>query len=181
MMSPSSRSGARLFAVGCFAIFCAVSTAVDLPLAAQEASRPHDADLQIIGKVGRPLTLSDADLAALPQRSLTVTDEHGTRVTYEGVPVAELLHRAGARLGKQLRGPQLALYVLVSAVDGYRAVFALPEFDPAFTDRVIVLADRRGGHKMISPEGPFRVVVPDEKRHARWVREVTSIEVKQAQ
>jgi hypothetical protein len=102
-------------------------------------------------------------------------------VTYEGVSVADLLQRAGAPLGKQLRGPQLALYVLVSAADGYRAVFALPEFDPAFTDRVIVLADRRDGHEMTSPDGPFRVIVPDEQRHARWVREVTSLEVKQAQ
>jgi hypothetical protein len=181
MISPTRRPRARLFAAGLFAVFCAVSTAFNLPSAAQEASPSHDAVLQIIGKVGRPLTLHDADLAALPRRRLTVTDEHGNRVTYEGVSVADLLHRAGAPLGKQLRGPQLALYVLVSAADGYRAVFALPEFDPAFTDRVIVLADRRDGHQMAAPDGPFRVIVPDEKRHARWVREVTSLEVKQAQ
>ena len=29
--------------------------------------------------------------------------------------------------------------------DGYRAVFALPELDPAFTDAIVLLADRRDG------------------------------------
>lgn len=102
-------------------------------------------------------------------------------MTYEGVPVTEILRRAGAPLGEQLKGPQMTLYVLVNAIDGYRAVFALPEFDPGFTDQVILLADRRDGHPMTAPDGPFRIVVPQEKRHARWVREVTSLEVRQAQ
>ena len=72
-------------------------------------------------------------------------------------------------------------YVIVEASDGYHAVFALPEFDPDFTDRVIILADRRDGRALPSPEGPFRVIVEGEKRHARWVREVTNLDVEQAQ
>src|SRR5271169_4904545 len=72
--------------------------------------------------------------------------------------------RAGVPLGKQLRGPQMKLYVVADAADGYRAVFALPEFDPDFTDRVIILADRRDGHVMAPPQGPFRLVVAGEKR-----------------
>ena len=59
----------------------------------------------------------------------------------------------------------------------HRAVFALAEFDPDFTDRVILLADRRDGHPLSSKEGPFRIVVPGEKRHARWVREVIALDV----
>jgi len=31
----------------------------------------------------------------------------------------------------------MKLYVVVEAADGYRAVFALAEFDPDFTDRVM--------------------------------------------
>jgi hypothetical protein len=51
----------------------------------------------------------------------------------------------GTQTGKDLRGKQMALYVLASASDGYRAVFALAELDPAFTDRHILLVDRRDG------------------------------------
>jgi hypothetical protein len=88
-----------------------------------------------------------------------------------------LLCRADVPLGKQLRGPRLKLYVVVEAADGYRAVFALAEFDPDFTDRVILLADRRDDYPLSSKRGPFRIVVPGEKRHARWVREATALDV----
>ena len=74
----------------------------------------------------------------------------------------------------------MRLFVIVEASDGYQAVFALPEFDPPFTDRVIILADRKNGKVMQSPEGPLRLIVDGEKRHARWVREVTALDVEQA-
>ena len=68
----------------------------------------------------------------------------------------------------------MALYLLVEAADGYRVIFALPELDPAFTERVVLLADHRDGQPLSTAEGPLRLVVPDEKRHARWVRQVGS-------
>jgi DNA-directed RNA polymerase omega subunit len=71
----------------------------------------------------------------------------------------------------------MRLYALVKARDGYAAVFALPEFDAGFTDRVILLADRCQGQALDAVEGPLRLVVPGEKRRARWVRQVTDIEV----
>ena len=64
--------------------------------------------------------------------------------------------------------------------DGYRAVFALPELDPAYTDRVVFLADRKDGAKIGASEGPLRIVVPGEKRQARWVRQVISLIIKRA-
>lgn len=50
---------------------------------------------------------------------------------------------------------RLSACLLVEAADGYRAVLALPESDPAFTDRVILLADRADGHPLDNKEGPF--------------------------
>jgi hypothetical protein len=58
-------------------------------------------------------------------------------------------------------------------------VFALPELDPGFTDRVILLADKGDGHPLDGKEGPFRIIVPGEKRMARWVRQVTILRVLQ--
>ncbi len=79
-----------------------------------------------------------------------------------------------------MRGKNLALYLVVEAADNYRAVFALPELDPAFTERIVLLADRRDDKPLSAAEGALRVVVPDEKRQARWVRQVTSLVIRRA-
>ena len=69
----------------------------------------------------------------------------------------------------------LATSVLVEAADGYGAVFALADFDAGFTDRIAILADTRDGAALAATEGPFRLIVPGEKRPAHWVRQVTTI------
>ena len=71
-------------------------------------------------------------------------------------------------------------YVVVDAADGYRVVFSLSELDTAYTDRVVLIADTRDGVALPAREGPFRLVVPGEKRAARWVRQVTAIDVEDA-
>src|SRR5713226_4105039 len=86
-------------------------------------------------------------------------------------------HRTVHKMKMPKRGSRvdLALFLVVGAADGYHAVFALPELDHAFTDRIIILADRRDGKPLAEKEGPLRIVVPDEKREARWVRQVVSL------
>jgi hypothetical protein len=177
----SNRAHAAVVRCGSFVLILAALAFCFSSSASAQTPLPTDASLRITGKVDRPVVIHEDDLKALPRKRLTVTDDTGARVTYEGVPVAELLQRAGVPLGKQLKGAMLRLYVIVEASDGYQVVFALPEFDPDFTDRVIILADRRNGQPMASPIGPFRFIVEGEKRHARWVREVTTLDVEQAQ
>lgn len=133
--------------------------------------------LRVIGDVPTHLDLSTADIAAFQRQTIHVTDEKGTPAEYAGVPVAEILQKAGAPLGKDLKGPNLALGVVARAADGYTVLFSLTEFDPNFSDRVILLADRRDGKPLDSREGPLRFVVPGDKRHARWIRGVTTLEV----
>jgi hypothetical protein len=76
-----------------------------------------------------------------------------------------------------MRGKRLASYLLVEAADGYRVVIALPELDPAFTGKQIVLAFLKDGRPLDDKEGPYRIVIPDEKRMARWVRQVTRLKI----
>ncbi len=137
--------------------------------------------LRISGEVERPLTLKAEDLAKLPRRSVRAKDHSGKDSEFEGSPLVAVLTLAGVKFGEDLRGKNLELYLVVEAADGYRAVFALPELDPAYTDKVILLADKRDGKAMDAREGPLRIVVPDEKRQARWVRQVTGLVVKRAQ
>lgn len=134
--------------------------------------------LNVSGEVERPLKLTAADLAKLPHRSIRAKGHDGKEAEFEGVPVIEVLKLAGVKFGEDLRGKNLALYLVVEASDGYRAVYALPELDPAFTDKLILLAEKRDGKPLDEKEGPLRIVVPDEKRQGRWVRQVTGLVIK---
>ena len=57
-------------------------------------------------------------------------------------------------------------------------MFALVELSPELTDRVILLADTKDGEPLPPREGPFRIVVPGDKRPARWVRQVRAVTVR---
>lgn len=127
---------------------------------------------------GAPITLTREQWSALPRLTVTAAEHGGESATFEGVPVAEVLRLAAAPLGKDMRGDSLRYYVIAHASDGYAVVFALTEFDPAFTDRVILIADRRNGEALGTNDGPLRFVVPGDKRQARWIRHLFSLAVR---
>lgn len=134
------------------------------------------ATISIGGEVATPLRFDAAALQKMPHRAFDAS-EHGKTAHWDGVALAELLRAAGVPLGKQLRGRNLALYVRITATDGYRVVYSLAELDPAMHDGDVILADRRDGHALDGKEGPFRLVARDDKRPARWVRQVSAIDV----
>ena len=147
---------------------------------ADTASQPN-AVLTVGGEVATPLKLTAADLAKLPRHTLHAKAHDGKDATFEGIELGDVLKLAGVKFGEQLRGKDLALFLIVGASDGYHAVFALPELDHAFTDRLIILADRRDGKPLAEKEGPLRIVVPDEKREGRWVRQVVTLTIRRAE
>ena len=65
----------------------------------------------------------------------------------------------------------------MEAADGYRVVIALPEIDPAFTNTQILFACLRDGKPLDEKQGPHRIVIPDEKRMTRSVRQVTTLKI----
>ncbi len=131
------------------------------------------------GNVAKPLTLDRAALAAMQRHSVRAS-AHGVESEYAGVALFDVLHAAGTPLGEALRGPNLALYVRITAADGYRVVYALAELDPKFRDDGVLLVDTRDGKPLDAVEGPFRLVAPAEQRPGRWVRQVTRIDVLEA-
>ncbi len=143
----------------------------------RKAAEPSEILLTVSGEVPTALKLTAEGFAKLPRQSVSIQDANGAEVEYEGVLLSNVLESAGMKLGENLRGPALSQYVMVEASDGYRALFSLPEIDPASTDRVILLADRRAGKPLDKKEGPLRIVIPAEKRHARWVRQVVGVKV----
>ena len=137
-------------------------------------------EISVQNEANAPVKITAAEITAMPHQKMTV-DDHGKTVVMEGVPFRQVLEKAGVTFDNSMHGKSLTRCLLVEAADGYRVVLALPELDPAFTDRVILLADRADGQPLDSKTGPFRIVVPGEKRMARWVRQVTVLKVVQVQ
>jgi hypothetical protein len=127
---------------------------------------------------GATTSFTAADLAPLPHQDVKAFDFHEKQNhVYSGVPVRDLLARAGIPFGEKLRGRFLQYAVIAHTRDNYDIVFALAEFDDAFNDRTILLVDRQDGQPLPELLGPVRLFVPGDKRPARWARMVTSLEV----
>jgi DMSO/TMAO reductase YedYZ molybdopterin-dependent catalytic subunit len=137
--------------------------------------------VKVAGEVVTPLALKRADLESFSQVQVTRKDKDGKDHTYSGVILSAILQKAGVTLGRELRGKNLTKYVLIGASDGYQVVFALAELDNDFTDRTVILADMVDGKPLTPADGPFRIIVQDEKRPARCIKQVTSIKVQSAQ
>jgi DMSO/TMAO reductase YedYZ molybdopterin-dependent catalytic subunit len=128
-------------------------------LSAQEAPPV----VKVTGAVKQVLSLSAEDLAKMP-RATARTTNNGIETVYEGVPLHEILKKAGVPLGSELRG---------------KVVFSLGELDPSFIDNEILLADTANGKPLFGAQGRFRLVVPKDKPGARSVRMLTGLEVVQ--
>jgi DMSO/TMAO reductase YedYZ molybdopterin-dependent catalytic subunit len=121
--------------------------------------------------------LSIIEFQALPRTTLKAREKDGHEATFEGVALSELIKRAQPRLTEKCCSNAANTCVIVLAADNYRVVFSLAEIDPAFTDRKVLVADRQDGKPLSEAQGPLRLVVPDEKVFARWVRQVRIMEV----
>ena len=60
-------------------------------------------------------------------------------------------------------------------------MFALAEADPEFHPGEALVADSMDGKPLDEKTGPFRLIVTEDKRPARSVRSLLSIEVKTAE
>lgn len=162
-----------LLVAAAFSLCSVAAFAKDPPTAATAPA------VTVGGEVSKPLHLDATALAKMPRQSVEASS-HGTSGRWEGVALIDILRAAGAPTGDKLRGRNLSLYVRVDATDGYHAVYALAELDPAFRDSQVILADRRDGKPLDAKEGPFRIIAAGEKRPARWVRQVAGIKLLRA-
>jgi DMSO/TMAO reductase YedYZ molybdopterin-dependent catalytic subunit len=177
-MHPRARNFVLLVAALTFASTASLQMRGQAP-ASRVAVTP--AQLQVAGDVTTPLTLTVADLKKMPRKTITVMNPHDKKTeTYEGVLLEDLLHRAGALQGEQLRGLALSMYVVAEATDGYRVVFSLAELDSSISESDVLVADAMDDAPLPAPLGPFRLVAPHDKRPARWVRMLKSITVVRA-
>jgi hypothetical protein len=156
-------------------------------LAAQQAAPPSSGagsgDLLLQARAYHdPVHLTIGELKALPHITVTIHNSHtNADETYTGVRLADLLGKVGVPLGSELRGKALANYVVATGSDGYQATLALGEIDPAFHPGEVLVADTMDGKPLDAHSGPLKLVVTEDKRPARSVRNLTTIELKSVQ
>lgn len=147
---------------------------MSIPFIAHAQTEPI---LSIYGEVKTPLNLSLNDLMKQPQIVHKTKSQNGKENIFQGVLLIELLKQAGVTTGANLRGENLVKYVLITAADGYEVLYSLPEIDPEFTDQQIILAITQNGQPLPANEGPLRIIAPNDKRPARWIKEVRGIKI----
>ena len=122
---------------------------------------------------------SPATLAPLPHVTITVYNEHAkANQTFTGVPLSALLIQLG--VPESPHGKDFRLYLVAAGSDGYQVVYSLGEVLPSVHDGTVIVADTLDG-KPIDASGPLQLVTTGEKRPARWVRNLVSIDVRSIQ
>jgi len=144
---------------------------------ATQAFGQAEPSITVGGEVTKQLTITIAGMKDFPAKEITAKDKEGKEHVYKGTLLSLVLTSAGVTLGKELRGGNLAKYVIIKAADGYVVVYSLAELDPELTSNDVLLATLVDGHPLPKGEGPFRLVAPHDKKPARWIREITSIKV----
>lgn len=116
-----------------------------------------------------------ADLAAMPQTTVTVLNSHTkANETYTGVPLMDLLTKVGVPakpMGKQFR-----IYLVAIGSDGYEVVYSLGEVSPDTHDATVIVADTENG-KPLADDGPLKLIASREKMPSRWVRNLVAVKV----
>lgn len=164
-----------------FANRTAITAPLGLLLCTVAVQGQQPGKLLVRGAGLQTVTFTAADFEKLPRLSVEVHNSHsGQTERYEGVRLSELLEKAGVPLGDKLKGSALATYVVARAADGYAVVYSVAELDPAMNGNEIIVADAMNGKPLSQRQGPFEVIVPTDKRPARWIRMVDEFEVQGA-
>jgi hypothetical protein len=148
-----------------------------LPAQEMDRSRPSIAStlLTVRALDGKSITFTPEEFAALPHKSLAVFNAHTKgNETYSGVPLTDLLIKLGVPHGEEVKGKGFMTGVVAEGTDKYSVLYALAEVDPSIHTGEVIVADSQDGQKL-GKDGAFKMVSSEERRPARWVRNLTMI------
>ncbi|UII26339.1 molybdopterin-dependent oxidoreductase [Fulvivirga maritima] len=124
------------------------------------------------------IEVSLEDLESLPQVDKQLTGHDKKAHAYHGVLLKDVLELIDVNFEKSNIKGNLTKYILVDALDGYKVIYSVTEVDPQFKDEAVFIAYQADNKSLPEHVGPFQMIVPGEKKHARWIREIKSINVK---
>ncbi len=128
----------------------------------------------VSGAVNKPLTVDLAALQALPATRQTMNGS-----VYTGASLWTLLAQTAGGIkpvAASGKNPTIAMYVVATGSDGYRAVLSLADIDPEFGNQPVLDAYSIDG-KPLDRGGVARLVVPGDVMAARSVSNLAAIEV----
>jgi Oxidoreductase molybdopterin binding domain len=153
----------------------AALVAASLALAGSVA-RAADQDITVVAPAEQTRTIDPAmveQLPAIEEKISFLTERGPEEATYTGALLWSVLDHA-QMLGGDRRA-RLRRTIVVTGRDGYTAVLALAEVDPAFEGKQVLLAYRRDGKPMAG--NALRLVVPGDRHGGRSVRDVVRIDI----
>lgn len=132
--------------------------------------------IELTGEGIQAGTLTEADIRAFPHIDQDVSFQTSKGIEnghYKGALLWSVLEAHGIKgVG---HNEHLGGTFVVEGSDGYRIAFSVGEIDPDFGAAPIIIAVEHDGRPLVPGEG-FRLVVPGDKRGARYVKEVVKIE-----
>lgn len=130
----------------------------------------------IVGDVANPLVIDAAILDALPQHTVNVSFTAGGGApvphTFTGPLLLDVLAAAAPSFDPAIKNDRLRHFISVTASDGYRALLAYGEIDPAFENKQVLLATAQDGSPTTG--GP-RLAVPGDTAGGRYVTGVVQV------
>lgn len=130
---------------------------------------------------GKTTVLSVAELLAMPQKSVTVHNEHTkTDETYSGVLLGDLLAKYGFPVGQTTHQKMLRSYVVAEGTDKYWVLYSATEIEGSEHQGDVLVAVAMNG-KSLGQDGQLKLVASEDKRPERWVRNLSAITLKSAE
>ncbi len=126
---------------------------------------------------GKATTLSVADLASMPQKTVTVHNEH-TKAdeTYAGVSLGDLLSKYGLPVDQSTHRKMLHSYISAEGTDKYWVLYSLTEIESSEHNADVLIATSMAG-KPLGDDGRLKLVSTGDKKPQRWVRNLAAITV----
>jgi hypothetical protein len=130
---------------------------------------------------GKPTTFSVAQLAAMAQTTVKVHNAHDNAdESYSGVPLGDLLAKAGFVADKTTQQTMLHSYLRAEGTDKYWVIYSLTEVEASEHAGDVIVAIAMDGHSL-GADGNLKLISSDDKKPQRWVRNLSAIALKSAQ
>jgi len=145
---------------------------------------PTDGILLVDGQVLNPLSLTAdnlrADYAAQTVDVSYLSGEDTVTASFTGALLWDVINAAQPNLNADLNNDKLSMYVVATGADGYQAVIAWGEIDPAYGNQPVLIAYDQDGAPLADDLGGLRLVVPADGHGGRYVRGVVNLSLRDA-
>ncbi len=142
------------------------------PMAGMAHTKAAASTSLAVSVAGKTVTMSVADLAGMPQKTVTVHNAHrDVDEVYTGVALTEVLAKAGeGAAGK----PLLRSYVRAEGTDRYWVLYSGIEVEAASHLGNVIVATSLGA-KPLGESGAFMLVSTEDRKPQRWVRNLAAL------